>query len=350
MYATCSSSLSIVNKWAILALPYPGVVTACQFLATAVFVFILGKAGALKVEPLEFDRMLKMAPINIIFYCAIFTNGKVLQYSTVETFIAFRSLTPLLVSCLDTLVRGEPMPSARTILCLAMIALGAATYAYDDANFSVVGYVWACIYLGIIVTEMVYAKHITSTIGLSTWGLVLYQNTIAMFIFPFASLMTGEFYDLARLFQSAAAGDATTPAPAPSSKSQRLLGAGGPTLEHRDQPIEAPLPVISPFAMVPLLISCALGIGISFAGWGTRSAISATQFTVLGVACKLATVCINVVVWDHHAALHAQLSIVLCIVASVAYQQSNIRDKAERAALVPRVSTVKGKLQAECKA
>lgn len=345
MYATCSSSLSIVNKWAILALPYPGVVTACQFLATAVFVFVLGKAGALKVEALEFDRMLKMAPINIIFYCAIFTNGKVLQYSTVETFIAFRSLTPLLVAALDTLVRGEPIPSARTTFCLMMIALGAATYAYDDANFSVVGYIWACIYLGIIVTEMVYAKHITSTIGLSTWGLVLYQNTIAMFIFPFASLMTGEFYDLARLFQSAAAGDATTPAPS-VLKSHRRLG----TPEHIDQPIEAPLPVISPFAMVPLLISCALGIGISFAGWGTRSAISATQFTVLGVACKLATVCINVVVWDHHAALHAQLSIVLCIVASVAYQQSNIRDKAERAALVPRVSTVKAKLQAECKA
>ena len=36
LYAVCSSTLSIVNKWALLGLPYPGLVTACQFLTTAV--------------------------------------------------------------------------------------------------------------------------------------------------------------------------------------------------------------------------------------------------------------------------------------------------------------------------
>ena len=42
MYATCSSTLSVVNKWALLALPFPGVVTACQFQATAVTTFERG--------------------------------------------------------------------------------------------------------------------------------------------------------------------------------------------------------------------------------------------------------------------------------------------------------------------
>jgi len=259
-----------------------------------------------------------MAPINVIFYLAIFTNGKVLQYSTVETFIAFRSLTPLLVSFLDTAVRGEPAPSLRTVTCLAMIAFSASAYAYDDSNFSIPGYSWACIYLSIIVTEMVYAKHVTATMGLSTWGLVFYQNVIAVAIFPFASLLTGEFADIIRLL------GVMTPLPSPESPDGSESTTGS-------------IAQLSVFAAVPILISCVLGTGISFAGWGTRSAISATQFTVLGVACKLATVLVNMTVWSYHAPLLDQLAIVLCIAFSVAYQQSAKADKEDRLQAKPQL-------------
>lgn len=293
MYAACSSSLSIVNKWAILTLPYPSLVTACQFLTTASSVFTFGKLGVLDVEPLQRDKLARMAPINVVFYLAIFTNGKVLQYSTVETFIAFRSLTPLLVAALDTIVRGEPRPSLRTGACLLAIAAGAATYACDDTNFSFHAYAWACAYLVIIVAEMVYAKHITSTINLSTWGLVLYQNCIALALAPFASIATGE-----------------------ASHILNLLVGGH---DHGK--------TVNAHALVPLVASCLLGVGISFAGWGARSSISATQFTVLGVACKLATVAINLLVWSHHASHLSQIAIVTCIIASVLYQQSHTSDR-----------------------
>ena len=128
-----------MNKWALLALPFPGVVTACQFLTTAVVVYFLGKFRVVDVDAFRWEKLKAMAPINVVFYLAIFTNGQVLTYSTVETFIAFRSLTPLLVSGVDTLVRGEAPPSRRTAACLLLIALGAVSYARDDANFSVRG-------------------------------------------------------------------------------------------------------------------------------------------------------------------------------------------------------------------
>jgi len=294
MYAVCSSTLSIVNKWALLSLPYPGLVTACQFLTTAVVVSILGTLKYIDVEPLRKDKLIAMAPINVVFYLAIFTNGQLLKYATVETFIAFRSLTPLLVSALDTVVRGEPAPSRRTLGCLCSIALGAASYAHNDARITPAGYAWGVVYLTIIVTEMVYAKHVTASIQLSTWSLVLYQNTIALFLWPFASLVSGEFQALRGLVDA----------------------------QKEDEPL---LPSAT---LVPLLLSCVLAIGISFSAWGTRSAVSATQFTVLGVACKLATVAINVVAWSHHASFEAQLSIVCCILASVAYSHSAKQDKA----------------------
>ena len=249
--------------------------------------------------------MMKMVPINIIFYLAIFTNGKVLQYSTVETFIAFRSLTPILVSLLDTTVRGEPAPSIRTMLSLVAIAAGAGLYARDDDNYNALGYAWALGYLVIITLEMVYAKHITGTIGLSTWGLVLYQNVIALTLAPVAAVATGE---LSQMVNAVAELD------------QRSLLRGHQRHLTSFQSIQ-------PDFLLPLTLSCGLAVGISFAGWGARSAITATQFTVLGVACKLATVAINLLVWDHHAPGLAQLSIILCIFASVLYQQSAKIDK-----------------------
>ena len=49
------------------------------------------------------------------------------------------------------------------------------------------------------------------------------------------------------------------------------------------------------------LLSCVFGIAISFTGWRCRALVSATCYTVLGVANKMLTVLANIVVWDDHA-------------------------------------------------
>jgi len=164
---------------------YAGVLTACQFATTAGAVGALGAAGVLKdvsCGAIKMDKVRAMAPINVVFYAAIFSNAKLLQHSNVETFIAFRSATPLLVASVDTLARGQALPSARTAGALALIAIGAVGYALADDGISLTAYFWAFSYLAIIVTEMVYAKHVVSSIGLTTWELVLYQNMIALCI------------------------------------------------------------------------------------------------------------------------------------------------------------------------
>jgi hypothetical protein len=49
------------------------------------------------------------------------------------------------------------------------------------------------------------------------------------------------------------------------------------------------------------LLSCVFGIAISFTGWRCRALVSATCYTVLGVANKMLTVLANIIVWDDHA-------------------------------------------------
>ena len=292
LYASVSSTLSIANKWAMLYFPYAGLLTACQFMFTVIVVTTLGASGKLKLEALSWETAKKVAPINFVFYAAIFTNTKLLQTSTVETYIAFRSATPLLVCLFDTLFRGQPRPSSRTVSCLVGILIGAFLYAKADDNFSVEVYGWAFAYLAIITFEMIYAKHVVSSFGIGTWDLVRYQNLIAVLIWPFVSVLSGEMAKITQFAEHPPSGE----------------------------------------ALFPVAVTCVLGVLISFGGWGTRSQLSATSFTVLGVACKLATVGINLTVWEHHASYAAQAPILLCMLSSVAYTQSAKKDQAEREA------------------
>lgn len=56
-----------------------------------------------------------------------------------------------------------------------------------------------------------------------------------------------------------------------------------------------------------------------------RSLVSATCFTVLGVANKMATVTANVLIWDQHASAFGIASLVVCLIGAAIYEQSPMR-------------------------
>eukprot|EP00958_Prasinococcus_capsulatus_P030417 scaffold8103_cov403-Prasinococcus_capsulatus_cf.AAC.5 len=69
-------------------------------------------------------QVLAFLPAVLLFYVSLFSNNKMLQYANVDTFIVFRSTTPILVLPLEVAALKKPMPPLRAILCLCMIALG----------------------------------------------------------------------------------------------------------------------------------------------------------------------------------------------------------------------------------
>eukprot|EP00850_Spirogloea_muscicola_P025296 SM002684S09762 [mRNA] locus=s2684:784:1695:+ [translate_table: standard] len=195
-YGLSSSTLAIVNKYAVTVFPYPGALTALQYAASTAAVAGLGAAGALQHDRLRAATLARFFPAALVFYLAILTNTQLLLHANVETFIVFRSSTPLLVALADSLFMGRPWPSGRTFASLFVILGGACGYVFSDSQFSVTAYSWAVAYLATITLEMVYIKHIVSSIGLSTWGLVLYNNLVSLALSPLFLLGTGELRQL----------------------------------------------------------------------------------------------------------------------------------------------------------
>ncbi|KAF2317954.1 hypothetical protein GH714_041278 [Hevea brasiliensis] len=292
-YALCSSLLAVINKFAITKFNYPGLLTALQYLTSALGVWVLGKLGFLHHDAFTYETAKKFLPAAIVFYLAIFTNTNLLSHANVDTFIVFRSLTPLLVAVADAVFRKQPIPSKLTFLSLFIILGGAVGYVATDSGFTLTAYSWAFAYLVTITSEMVYIKHIVSNFGLNTWGLVLYNNLLSLMMAPVFWILTGEYREV---FAS-------------------LGSKAGNWFEYD--------------AFFAVSLSCVFGLAISFFGFAARRAISATAFTVTGVVNKFLTVVINVLIWDKHASPFGLLCLLFTLAGGVLYQQSVTRAGAE---------------------
>lgn len=288
-YALCSSLLSVINKYAITYFPYPALLTALQYLTSVIGVVVAGRTGVISHNKFVWETARKFFPAALVFYLAIFTNTNLLKHANVDTFIVFRSTTPLLVAVADTVFRKQPLPSSWTFASLFVILGGAVCYVITDSQFSVTAYSWAVAYLVVICTEMVYVKKMVTDIDLNTWGFVFYNNLISLMLSPLFWCLMGEY---------------------------KMLMVGAPALENG---------LVSVFAVG---LSCLFGVAISFFGFAARRAISATAFTVTGVVNKLLTVVVNVMIWDKHASNLGLVSLLVTIVGGVLYQQSATKSAA----------------------
>ncbi|KAF5732293.1 GDP-mannose transporter GONST3-like [Tripterygium wilfordii] len=284
-YCISASLLSIINKWAVIKFPYPGALTALQYFTSAAGVLIFGWLKFIEHDRLDLLTMWRFVPAATIFYLSLFTNSELLLHANVDTFIVFRSAVPMFVAIGESLFLSQPWPLMTTWISLATIFGGSVLYVLTDYQFTYMAYSWALAYLVSMSVDFVYIKHVVMTIGLNTWGLVLYNNLEALLLFPLELLIMGEFNKIKH--------------------------------DVADESDWHSFHVI-----LPVALSCIFGVAISFFGFSCRRAISATGFTVLGIVNKLLTVVINLLIWDKHSTFVGTVGLLICMFGGIMYQQS----------------------------
>lgn len=94
------------------------------------------------------------------------------------------------------------------------------------------------------------------------------------------------------------------------------------------------LPVkLSLHSITIILGSCVSGFGISVTNFVVRKELSATSFSVLGVANKFATLLLNFNIWEHHSSFHANIFLASGILGSLLYQRGNTSEKNKKSML-----------------
>lgn len=286
-YGLCSSVMLVVNKVTISYFPLPASIFFVQFLASTLFCVVAKFMGFVQVDPLEWSKAQSFSLYVCAFVLSIYFNGKVLQRCNIETLITFRSCCPLFVSILDWIFLGRELPSRRSMLSLLGVLAGAVGYVLCDSEFRMHGigaYGWVSAYLVVIIFEMTYAKHTISNVDFESpvWGSVYYTNALSLLPIGFLAMTSGEL----------------------SQVSDVQVEVGG----------------------LVALVSCScLGVCMNWSGWNCRNHISAAAYTLLGVACKMISVLLNVAIWDKHASASGICWLLVCLASSSLYTQAPLR-------------------------
>ncbi|KAI8464704.1 MAG: solute carrier protein [Monoraphidium minutum] len=289
-YTIASGTLLVINKVAIVQLPAPTFILLCQLITSAAAVLVAHWAGAVTVARATPRQLWHFVPVVAGFIGTIYANMKVLQHSNVETFITFRSSTPLLLSFLDWALLGRRLPTGRSWAALAGLLASSAGYAFFDQGFVVDAYVWLAVWYAFFTFEGVWVKHMCDTVPMSNWARVYYANLMSSPV-------------LLAVFLAA-------------KKEQALLAAAS----------------WGPRVAGPLALSCAMGVAMSHASYLLRSHAAATTAAVVGIVCKLVSVALNVVIWDRHAGPLQIGFLLMGILAAAMYRQAPLRDDAKEMA------------------
>eukprot|EP01059_Diplonema_ambulator_P030176 TRINITY_DN5065_c1_g2_i1.p1 TRINITY_DN5065_c1_g2~~TRINITY_DN5065_c1_g2_i1.p1 ORF type:complete len:347 (+),score=72.61 TRINITY_DN5065_c1_g2_i1:81-1121(+) len=286
-FALSSSLLVVINKWALQNFKFGATLTAIQFAVSAGFAFLLGLSGYAEVDALDYKKVKAFMPAVCMFYISVATNLKLLESANVDTYIVVRSCVPLFTLGLEVVYLKSPFPGMKTVACLVLIFLGACGYVATDSEFKWSAYSYALAYLCAFTVDQVLIKKIVMDTNLTRWGLVYYNNLLALVLMPAGGFLTGEWFKLHNQLQA-------------SNISEVLM---------------------KPNVLMPVLLSCAFGLSISFFALNARRALTATAFTVLGVICKFVTVFVNTIIWDAHADRFGILCVCVCILGGILFQK-----------------------------
>jgi len=76
-----------------------------------------------------------------------------------------------------------------------------------------------------------------------------------------------------------------------------------------------------------LIFSCVVGAAIGFSSWWCRGLLSATSFTIVGVANKFLSILLNIIVWDKHATPAGTVALFVCLAGGTIYKQAPLRNE-----------------------
>ena len=296
VYSVCSSGMLLVNKVVLTHIPAPACVTVCQFVCCAAFVSVAKACGRVEVEVLQWSRLRHFVLYVASFVMGTYSNMRALASTNVETVIVARCCSPLAVVGIDYIAYGREAPTTRSSCALMLVAIGAATYVWVDRGFRAHGllaYRWVAVWWTTTVFQLTYGKFLVTHIGLqSLWTAVFYTNACATLPALAIALLNGE-------------GETAWEAVSSTRAAQAWLAA-----------------------------SCGVGIGISWSGFQCQKLMSATSYTVIGVANKVAVVAASALLLGGGVSPAGLCALMACLVGCSLYRPAPLRDPEEREALV----------------
>ena len=293
LYFLSSSSLLVLNKIAITAIPNASLLLLVQIASTVFFVAAPAICGT---EQVNFRPkrcvIYAYSTVAVVFLATIYSNFRVIHAVGVNPFIVIRCSTPLMVAGLDWAFMGRALPNKMSLIALlGMFSFGTA-YAYLKLGGDITavasvrhqpGTKWCIWWLLFFLLDMIYIKYIVEKYKCSGSERTLYQNALALPILVIFLVLDFEEGGIPAAFAA------------------------------------------SLWTYIAVTLTCVAGAVLSYTGMSLRSELSATVFTVLGISCKMASTLLNEVFVEPERNFSCLMCITAVILCSSVYRQAPLR-------------------------
>merc|ERR1740139_75074 len=193
LYSLCSVSMVLSNKS--LASSYQDKISGdlnvllvvFQAIVAVVAVVFSKKIGWVDYPSFNLKTATEWAPVNILFCGMLFTGMASLQHNTVPMVTVFKNVANIFTTLGDWYFYGS-LVSLLVVLSFGVMLAGACAAAVNDVEVTPIGLFWMLANCCCTAGYVLYMKYATQSIKLSKWGMVFYNNVLAvMFLLPAAA-------------------------------------------------------------------------------------------------------------------------------------------------------------------
>ena len=280
-YLLSGSLLLITNKLCVQRVPAAASLHVAQFGFSAAAPLLLYCVGVIRLDSFVWAKVRPNIIMAILSSSAMYFNMAALRTSDVATLLVVRACCPLVDCVVEHLFLGRDLPSRQGTILLFIVAVSAAGYRLtmdprhhkqEDGALPLISFfVFIC-------AADIYGRFVSNLEWENKqWGPVLYSNVLSLPHQLLIALATNE---------------------------QQVLHAVHWSIQ----------------TIGLILLTCVLGLGLSYFGWGCRGAVSATAFALLGIANKVLSLITAAFIWEPPSLLSSGF-LLLCLVAAALYSQ-----------------------------
>jgi GDP-mannose transporter len=282
LYCIIGSSLSVINKVVVTYIPCPNFILFCQFASTSIMLLMADAAKVIEVEELTRPIAVAFVPLTLSFFLLLLAGMEVMKRAPLETFIAVKSVTPVVFALNEYVFLGRAFPTAKSLLALSGIVIGAVTYVNVDVFSSPAAYAFCAVFITAAVAEGLIAKHTIDKIPLNNWSRSFIINLLSIPLALGLFLSSKEYEDLMNV-------QFTTK------------------------------------SVILLVSSCVIGLGMSFSTMWIRETLSATSVSVVATCNKFLSEGVNWLIWDKHTTVQGTYAILIIMTCGIFYEQAPLR-------------------------
>lgn len=320
VYSTFSIVMVLANKLVVSSFEFRATLVLLVFQNTcAVVMALAGRALTwLSFENFTLRTAVQWLPVNILFCLMLYTGFKSLQYLSVPLVTIFKNVTNIIILVGDWYFFKQPT-SAPIVLSLMLMLAGAVMAGFADIAFSAVGYTWMALNCLATASYVLYLKRAVTTVSLSKFGMVYYNNLLSVPLLLGLALLNGELGSV--WAQTMGPGTGSSPV---------ALQANGAALGRAVLP-GAPLWVANPLGFVgTMLVSGVVGFALNGASLWCVQATSPSTFSMVGALNKIPLAILGVMIFSDPLTLQLASFIMVSLAGGVLY--SYVKERESQAA------------------